>query len=57
MVPDLLIEGPQPDIMLRNRWYEAGGKVDIRLHGKGNSNFHGARPVYLDYLDDKVDSD
>jgi len=21
-------------------------KVDIRLHGKGNSNFHGARPVY-----------
>jgi len=21
-------------------------KVDIRLPGKGNSNFHGARPVY-----------
>ena len=21
-------------------------KVDIRLHGKGNSNSHGARPVY-----------
>ena len=22
------------------------GKVDNRLHGKGNSNSHGARPVY-----------
>jgi len=22
------------------------GKVDIRLHGKGNANSHGARPVY-----------
>jgi hypothetical protein len=22
-------------------------KVDIRLHGKGNSNSHGARPVHL----------
>jgi hypothetical protein len=21
-------------------------KVDVRLPGKGNSNFHGARPVY-----------
>ena len=21
-------------------------KVDIKLHGKGNSNSHGARPVY-----------
>ena len=21
-------------------------KVDIRLHGRGNSNFHGARPVH-----------
>jgi hypothetical protein len=29
-------------------------KVDIRLHGKGNPNTHGARPVYLD---DRVDSD
>ena len=32
-------------------------KVDIRLHGKGNSNSHGARPVYENHLDDKVDSD
>ena len=22
-------------------------KVDVRLPGKGNSNFHGARPVHL----------
>ena len=32
-------------------------KVDTGLHGKGNSNSHGARPVYQNYLDDKVDSD
>ena len=25
---------------------DLGRKVDIRLHGKGNSNSHGARPVY-----------
>jgi len=24
-----------------------GRKVDVRLPGKGNSNFHGARPVHL----------
>ena len=27
-------------------------KVDRRLPGKGNSNSHGARPVYENYLDD-----
>jgi len=32
-------------------------KVEIRLPGKGNSNSHGARPVYQNHLDDKVDSD
>ena len=32
-------------------------KVDIRLHGKGTSNSHGARPVYQNHLDDQVDSD
>ena len=32
-------------------------KVDTRLHGKGKSNSHGARPVYYNHLDDKVDSD
>jgi hypothetical protein len=32
-------------------------KVDIWLHGKGNSNSHDARPVYYNHLDDKVDSD
>jgi len=32
-------------------------KVDIMLHGKGNSNSHGARPVYSNHLDEKVDSD
>jgi hypothetical protein len=26
----------------------AARKIDIRLPGKGNSNFHGARPVYDD---------
>ena len=31
--------------------------VHVRLHGKGNSNFHGARPVYQNDLDDEVDSD
>ena len=33
------------------------GKVDIKLHGKGYTNPHGARPVYQNHLDDKVDSD
>ena len=29
-------------------------KVDnIRLHGKGDSNSHGARPVYSHHLDDE----
>ena len=32
-------------------------RVDIRLPGKGNSSCHGARPVYLNHLDDQVDSD
>ena len=32
-------------------------KADITLHGKGNSNSHGARPVYWNRLDDSVDSD
>jgi hypothetical protein len=32
-------------------------EVDIRLHGKGKSDSHGAKPVYYDHLDDKVDSD
>ena len=32
-------------------------KVDIRLPGKGNSNSHGARPVYQNLLDDYVDLD
>ena len=32
-------------------------KVDIRLHGKENSNSHGSRPVYPNHLDDMVDSD
>jgi hypothetical protein len=32
-------------------------KVDSRLPGTGNSNSHGARPVYLNHLDDRVDSD
>jgi hypothetical protein len=27
-------------------------KVDIRPPGKGNSNSHGARPVYRNHLDD-----
>jgi len=32
-------------------------KVDIGLPGKENSDSHGARPVYLNHLDDHVDSD
>jgi len=32
--------------------YCAPMKVDIRLLGKGNSNSHGARPVYYNHLDD-----
>ena len=35
----------------------SNSKVDIRLHGKENSNFHDARPVFQDYLDDKVELD
>ena len=27
-------------------------KVDLRLPEKGNSNYHGVRPVYLNHLDD-----
>ena len=32
-------------------------KVDVRLPEKGNSDSHGAKPVYLTHLDDCVDSD
>ena len=32
-------------------------KVDVRLPGKGNSNYYGARPVHSSHLDDQVDSD
>ena len=31
--------------------------VDIRLPEKKKSNFHGARPVYYNHLDDQADSD
>jgi hypothetical protein len=30
----------------------ADRKVDIKLPGKGNSDPHGARPVYKNYFDD-----
>ena len=36
---------------------EVFGKVDIRLHGKGDSNSHGAKPVHHNHVADKVDSD
>ena len=32
-------------------------KVHIRLPGKGNSDSHGARPIYQNHLDDSGDSD
>ena len=32
--------------------YRVCRNVDIRLPGKGNSNFHGARPVHSNHLDD-----
>ena len=32
-------------------------KVDVSLPGKGNSNSHGARPVYQNHVDDEVASD
>ena len=32
-------------------------KVDMRQPERGNSNSHGVRPVYVNYLDDQVDSD
>jgi hypothetical protein len=32
-------------------------KADISLHGKGNSNSHGARPVYQNHLDDMANLD
>ena len=32
-------------------------KVDIRLPGEGSSNYHGARPVCKNLLDDEVASD
>ena len=31
---------------------EGSRRVDVRLPGKGNSNFHGARSVYQNHLDD-----
>ena len=34
------LTGYEPGVGLRR-------KVDVRLHGKGNSNSHGARPVHL----------
>ena len=39
------------------RWSICSRKVDIRLPGTGNSNSHGARPVFSIHLDDSVDSD
>jgi len=35
---------------------DAPRKVDIRLPGKGNSNSHGARPVYRNHLDETAES-
>jgi hypothetical protein len=32
-------------------------KVDIRIPEKGNSNSHGARPVFYNSLDNSVDLD
>ena len=32
-------------------------KAHISLHGTGNSNSHGTRPVLSNHLDDKVDLD
>ena len=32
-------------------------KIDVRLPEKRNPNSHGARPVHLNNLDDKEDSD
>ena len=29
----------------------------MRIPGKGNSNSHGARPVFLNNIDDEQDSD
>ena len=37
--------------------YSGWRKVDMRLPGKVNSNFHGARPVYHNHFDEEVDSD
>ena len=39
--PNLCPQTPQPQTLTAAR------KVDVRLHGKGNSNSHGARPVHL----------
>ena len=33
------------------------GARAVCRHAKGNSNSHGARPVYSNHLDDKLDSD
>jgi len=35
----------------------ADRKVDINLPGNGDSNSHGAKPVYENHHDDRVDSD
>ena len=45
-VPSSEVDGPVP----------SAGEVDMRLPEKGNSNSHGARPVYFNHLDDEVDS-
>ena len=40
-----LVNLPPPKLW-RGSVFHAPRKVDMRLHGKGNSNSHGARPVY-----------
>ena len=40
------VDGEQRALLFRVRLHHRN--EDIRLHGKGDSNSHGARPVYVD---------
>ena len=48
----------RPTLQSRSQGTPVTRKVDIRLHGKGNSNSQGARPVHQKHLrHDEVDPD
>ena len=52
LLPESAAAGGGRDLSVSPPVLEPFRTVDTRLHGKGNSNSHGARPVYSNHLDD-----